>query len=95
MIQIVRGQDSYLMFRSKMLRSKNDTNAIILSSGILLESQLFPSNPSGQLHKYVSSPVTVQVPPFWQGLFVHGFTVRRKTNSKSGSCSTRKDHFSI
>ena len=48
---------------------------------ILLVSQLFPSNPSGHSQEYVSSPVTVQVPPFWQGLSVHEFTVTKEMNN--------------
>ena len=50
---------------------------------ILLVSQLFPSNPSGHSQEYVSSPVTVQVPPFWQGLSVHKFTVTKEMNNNS------------
>ena len=53
----------------------------MLNSEILLFWQLLPSNPSVHLQEYVSSPVTVQVPPFWQGLFVHEFTVTKEVNN--------------
>jgi len=56
--------------------------AVILNLEILLVSQLFPSNPSGYLQEYVSLPVTVQVPPFWQGLLVQEFTVRYREVNK-------------
>ena len=54
--------------------NKSQGTAAILNWEIVLFSQLFPSNPSGHVQEYVSSPVTVQVPPFWQGLLVHEFT---------------------
>ena len=56
------------------MRSDRDGTNAILNLEILLFSQLFPSNPSGHVQEYVPSPVTVQVPPFWQGLLVHEFT---------------------
>ena len=58
-----------------------DGTTAILNLEILLVSQLFPSNPSGHSQEYVSSPVTVQVPPFWQGVSVHEFTVTKEINS--------------
>ena len=62
------------------VRVKYATTAI-LNLEILLVSQLFPSNPSGHSQEYVSSPVTVQVPPFWQGVSVHEFTVTKEISS--------------
>lgn len=52
-------------------------------------SQSVPFIPSLHAHVYVASPLSVQVPPFWQGLGSHGVM---RVSQSSPVCVTGQVH---